>query len=116
MPPHIKTVLRYQSGKLPLFQASAKLLSPKGPEGVSDAMSGGTPGRSEATAIQAKGTAQNNAAALAASSAQSRPLPLISLAFSSWPALIRPSVYTPREIPGSSPGMTLSIYRKRQLS
>jgi hypothetical protein len=50
-----------------------EIAEPNGPDGVSEAMSGGTPGRSEATAIQANGTAQNSAAALAASIAQSRP-------------------------------------------
>src|SRR5580658_5989622 len=77
MPPHITIVLRYQSGKLPLFHASAKLSSPNGPAGVSEAMSGGTPGRSEATAIHANGTAQTSAAALAAMSAICRPSALI---------------------------------------
>src|ERR1700722_11123928 len=71
MPPHINTVLRYHSGKLPLFHASAKFPSPNGPLGVSDAMSGGTPGRSDATAIHKNGTAQMSAAALAASIVQS---------------------------------------------
>src|SRR5580698_9708334 len=70
MPAHIRKVLKYQSGKLPLLHASAKLSKPNGPDGVSEAMSTGTPGRSEATAIQANGTAQTSAAALAASSAQ----------------------------------------------
>src|SRR5271155_76663 len=73
MPPHIRNVLRYHSGKLPLFHASTKLPSPNGPAGVSEAMSGGTPGRSDATAIQANGTAQSSAAALVASNAQSLP-------------------------------------------
>src|SRR5580693_523550 len=77
MPPHIRNVLRYQSGKLPLVQASRKLLKSNGPDGVREAMSGGTPGRSEATAIQANGTAQRSAAALAAISARWRPLTLI---------------------------------------
>src|ERR1700722_13191690 len=77
MPPHIRSVLRYHSGKLPLVHASAKLLRPNGPAGVSEAMSDGTPGRSEATAIQANGTAHISAAALAAMSAQSRSSALI---------------------------------------
>src|SRR5271155_3248939 len=77
MPPHITTVLKYHSGKLPLFHASTKLLNPNGPAGVNEAMSGGRPGRSDATAIQAKGTAQTSAAALAASSPQSLPSALI---------------------------------------
>ena len=34
---------------------------PNGPAGVSEAMSGGTPGRSDATAIQANGTAHSSA-------------------------------------------------------
>src|SRR5580704_3408073 len=73
MPPHMTRVLRYQRGKLPLVHASTKLPRSNGPEGVNEAMSGGTPGRSAATAIQAKGTAHSNAAALAASSARSLP-------------------------------------------
>src|SRR5882672_5170501 len=77
MPPHITSVLRYHSGKLPLSQASAKLRRPNGPAGVREAMSGGTPGRNEATAIQANGTAQTSAAALATRSAQSLPSTLI---------------------------------------
>src|ERR1700683_5705038 len=77
MPPHIRSVFKYHSGKFPLRHASAKLPSPNGPDGVREAMSGGTPGRSEATAIQANGTAQISAAALAAMSAQSRPSTLI---------------------------------------
>src|SRR5215469_164879 len=77
MPPHIRKVLRYHSGKLPLFHASAKFVRPNGPAGVSEAMSGGTPGRSDATAIHANGTAQTSAAALAASIAQRRPSTLI---------------------------------------
>src|SRR5580700_3235019 len=77
MPPHITIVLRYQSGKSPLVHASAKLPRPNGPAGVSEAMSGGTPGRSEATAIHANGTAQRSAAALAAISARCRPSALI---------------------------------------
>src|SRR5580704_1080008 len=79
IPPHITTVLKYHSGKLPLFHASTKLLSPNGPGGVSEAMSGGTPGRSDATAIQANGTVQTSAATLAASSAQSLPSALIPI-------------------------------------
>src|SRR5271154_4822460 len=71
MPPHIRTVLKYHSGKLPLCHASAKLVRPNGPLGASEATSGGTPGRSDATAIQANGTAQSSAAALVASNAQS---------------------------------------------
>src|SRR5215472_14828059 len=74
MPPHISNVLRYQSEKLPLFHASTKLPRPNGPDGVNEAISGGTPGRSAATAIHANGTAQISAAALAATSAQSLPL------------------------------------------
>src|SRR5215471_8530123 len=68
MPPHRVSVLRYHSGKLPLVHAAAKLPRPNGPAGDSEAISGGTPGRSAATAIQANGTAQTSAAALAASS------------------------------------------------
>ena len=65
MPPHTRTVLRYHSGKLPLFQASAKLSQPERPGGVSEAMSSAPArrGRSDATAIQANGTAQTSAAA-----------------------------------------------------
>src|SRR5580658_3591855 len=77
MPPHITIVLRYQSGNSPLVHASAKLPRPNGPAGVSEAMSGGTPGRSEPTAIHANGTAQRSAAALAAISARCRPSTLI---------------------------------------
>src|SRR6476660_7280839 len=66
MPPHTMSVFRYQSGKLPLCQASAKLRNPNGPAGVSEAMSAGTPGRSVASAIHANGTIQTSAAALAA--------------------------------------------------
>src|SRR3984893_7740103 len=72
MPPHIMSVFRYQSGKLPLCQASAKLRNPNGPAGVSEAMSAGTPGRSAASAIHANGTIQTSAAALAAASAMRR--------------------------------------------
>src|SRR5579863_8479212 len=77
MPPHISTVLRYQSGKLPLVHASLKLPRLNGPPGVREAMSAGTPGRSEATAIHANGTAQTSAAALAAIRPRLRPLALI---------------------------------------
>src|SRR5580700_8205410 len=77
IPPHITSVLRYQRGKLPLLQASVKLLRLNGPPGVSEAMSDGTPGRSEATTIHANGTAHSNEAVLAASSAQTRPSALI---------------------------------------
>src|SRR5579863_7226644 len=77
MPPHISTVLRYQSGKLPLVHASLKLPRLNGPEGLREAMSAGTPGRSEATAIHANGTAQTSAAALAAIRPRLRPLALI---------------------------------------
>jgi hypothetical protein len=50
MQPHTVIVFKYHSGKLPLAQASAKFWGEKGPAGVSEAMSGGTPGRSDATA------------------------------------------------------------------
>src|ERR1700732_2174134 len=77
MPPHMIRVWRTQSGKLPLVQASLKLPRLNGPLGISEAISGGTPGRSEATAIHANGTAQTRAAALAAISARCRPSALI---------------------------------------
>src|SRR5271170_450176 len=77
MPPHIANVFRYQSGKLPLCHASAKLARPNGPPGVSEAMSSGTPGRSAATAIQANGTAHSSAIALTAASPARRHLALI---------------------------------------
>ena len=77
MPPHINSVFTYHSGKFPLAHASAKFESPNGPVGVSEAMSGGTPGRSEAIAIQANGTAHRSAAVLTAASTQSRPSALI---------------------------------------
>src|SRR5215470_16221881 len=68
MPPHMASVFRYQSGKSPLFHAMAKLSSPNGPAGVSEAISVGTPGRNDATAIQANGTTHSKAAALTPSS------------------------------------------------
>src|SRR5579862_29809 len=77
MPPHTKTVLRYQRGKLPLCHAPAKLSKPNGPAGVRDAISEGAPGRSEATAIHANGTAQRIAAPPAASSTATRRSALI---------------------------------------
>jgi hypothetical protein len=77
MPPHIKTVFRYHNGKFPLAHASAKLLSANGPFGVSEAISGGTPERRDATAIQANGTNHKSAAALTAASAHSQPSALI---------------------------------------
>src|SRR5215469_3210485 len=77
MPTHINVVFKYHSGKFPLAHASAKLPSPNGPAGVSEAMSEGMPGRSDATAIHANGTAHRSAAALAATYAHSRPSALI---------------------------------------
>jgi len=60
------------SGKLPLAKASAKFRGEKGPVGVSKTISGGPPGRSNATAIHANGTAHGNAAAPTANIAISR--------------------------------------------
>src|SRR5215470_13968622 len=72
MPPHTRTVLKYHSGKLPLRHASTKLTMPKGPDGVSAAMSAGTPGRNDATAIHRNGTAHSTAAAPAMTSTSAR--------------------------------------------
>src|SRR5579862_9995521 len=77
MPPHSNRVLRYHSGKFPLCQAAAKLPNPNGPAGVSEAMSAGTPGRKDATAIQANGTAHSAAAAPATIDTATRPLAFI---------------------------------------
>src|SRR3974377_681796 len=77
MPPHMASVFRYQSGKSPLFQAMAKLPNPNGPVGDSEAISLGTPRRTDATAIQANGTAHSKAAALTPSSRTRRHSALI---------------------------------------
>src|ERR1700742_4378605 len=69
MPPHSSTVLRYQSGKCPSLQASAKFDKANGPAGNSEAMSSApaSSGRNDATAIQANGIAQSNDAAQSSS-------------------------------------------------
>src|SRR3974377_1205419 len=72
MPPHMVRVFRYQSGKSPLFHAMKKLSNLNGPDGVSEAISLGIPGRNDATAIQANGTAHSKAAALTPSSRMRR--------------------------------------------
>src|SRR3984885_1715609 len=66
MPPHSRIVLRYQRGKWPSLQASAKLARLNGPCGNREAMSAtpAEPGRRLATAIHANGVAQSTAAAM----------------------------------------------------
>src|ERR1700732_5137302 len=81
MPPHTASVLRYHTRKSPIRHASAKLLRVTGPAGVSEAISAGTPGRNDATAIQANGTAHSKAVAPTAISPNRRPSACMPSAF-----------------------------------